>query len=77
MHVKNTKALYIACKIKQEIILFILKETEHYQYHQHNNGNCNYQQNGGLDKIIADYIANIPKTGLKPMFVETPPLPKD
>jgi uncharacterized protein len=75
MHLKNIKALDIACKIKQEIIPFILKETEHYHYYQHSN--CNHQLDRDLDNIIKDYIANISKSDIKPMFVETPPLPED
>lgn len=68
------KAVDITCKIKQEIINFILKETPNYsQNHGHNNGD-NHQFGDGLDNIISEYIKNIPKTGIEPTFVETPPL---
>jgi radical SAM protein with 4Fe4S-binding SPASM domain len=75
VHLTDMKAVELTCKIKQEIIPFISKETERYNHkYQQNNCNCTHQQEGSLDDIIKDYI---PKTGIEPMFVETPPLPED
>jgi radical SAM protein with 4Fe4S-binding SPASM domain len=77
VHLSDMKAVDLTCRIKQEIILFILKETEHYRYRQHSNCNCDNQADGNLDNMIKNYIMSMPKAGIEPMFVETPALPAD
>jgi hypothetical protein len=69
------KAVEITCRIKQENISFILRETQHYRHH-HNSHNCNHLSDSGLDTIIKDYVTSDLKAGTKPQFVETPPLPE-
>jgi uncharacterized protein len=72
VHLTDMKAVEITCRIKQEIINFILKETVNYQY-RNNNYNCNHRPDDSLDGILKDYIANTPKT--EAMSVNTPELP--
>jgi radical SAM protein with 4Fe4S-binding SPASM domain len=70
VHLTDMKAVEITCKIKQEIINFMLKETQGYT--TSNNCGCNHSHNE-LDKYIIDYVKEKIKTDeLK--FVETPPL---
>jgi radical SAM protein with 4Fe4S-binding SPASM domain len=74
VHLTDMKAVELTCKIKQEIINFILRETQ--GYNNRNSNNCNHQHdNGGLDKILKDYIKNLPKEEIK--LVETPDLPEN
>jgi radical SAM protein with 4Fe4S-binding SPASM domain len=77
VHLSDMKAVDLTCRIKQEIIPFIIKETEHYSYRQRSNCNCDNQADGNLDNMIKDYITSMPKAEIKPMFVETPALPAD
>jgi uncharacterized protein len=71
VHLTDMKAVELTCKIKQEIINFILKETQGYNNRQSNN--CNCHSSNDLDKYITDYVKNLPKEEIK--LVETPDLP--
>jgi radical SAM protein with 4Fe4S-binding SPASM domain len=74
VHLTDMKAVELTCKIKQEILNFILRETKN--YNQNNNCQCNHStENNDLDKYINDYIKNLPKEEIK--LVDTPPLPED
>jgi radical SAM protein with 4Fe4S-binding SPASM domain len=72
VHLTDMKAVEITCKIKQEIINFILKETNNYRYYR-NNYDCDRRSDSKLDSYIENYVKN-PKA--ETMFVETPPLPE-
>jgi uncharacterized protein len=73
VHLTDMKAVELTCKIKQEIINFILRET---QNNNRNSNNCNHKHdNGELNKIFEDWIKNLPKEEIK--FVETPKIPED
>jgi radical SAM protein with 4Fe4S-binding SPASM domain len=71
VHLTDMKAVEITCRIKQEIIDFILKETQNGGYRRYSGHN--HDHGAGLIKIIGDYVESMPKDGIK--FVETPPLP--
>jgi uncharacterized protein len=75
VHLTDKKAVAITCRIKQEIINFILKETSNSSYNHSHNCNCNHSSNDGLDKYLNDYIQE-QATKAESRFVETPPLPK-
>jgi hypothetical protein len=66
------KAVDLTCKIKQEIINFILKETQDYNRNS-NNCDCNNHSHNELDKYISDYVKEKVKTN-EIKFVETPEL---
>jgi radical SAM protein with 4Fe4S-binding SPASM domain len=72
VHLTDMKAVEITCKIKQEIINFIIKETQGYNKKSNNCG-CNNHSHNELDKIISDYVKGKIKTD-EIKFVETPPL---
>jgi radical SAM protein with 4Fe4S-binding SPASM domain len=78
VHLTDMKAVEITCKIKQEIVDFILKETNNHNNHRYyrNNCDCNHdhRSDSTLDSYIKDYVQNLPKA--ETMFVETPPLPE-
>jgi radical SAM protein with 4Fe4S-binding SPASM domain len=76
VHLSDMKAVELTCKIKREIINFILRETERYNYYQRNSI-CNHQSDENLDDIIKEYLTNMPNTKIEPMFVETAPLSDD
>jgi radical SAM protein with 4Fe4S-binding SPASM domain len=69
VHLTDMKAVDLTCKIKREIINFILRET---QNNNRNSNNCNCHSSNDLDKYITDYIKNLPKEEIK--LVETPEL---
>jgi radical SAM protein with 4Fe4S-binding SPASM domain len=72
VHLINMKAVDIACRIRQETIPFILQETQNY-----NGCDCNHQQaDNTFGDIVKDYLLSLAKSGVKPTFVETPPLPE-
>jgi radical SAM protein with 4Fe4S-binding SPASM domain len=71
VHLTDMKAVELTCKIKQEIINFILRETQ--GYNNRNSNNCNCHSSNDLDKYITDYVKNLPKEDIK--LVETPDLP--
>jgi radical SAM protein with 4Fe4S-binding SPASM domain len=75
VHLTDMKAVEITCKIKKEIINFILKETNNdYQKSRNNTHcNCNHASNDGLDTYFDNYIKES-MAKAEPMFVETPPL---
>jgi radical SAM protein with 4Fe4S-binding SPASM domain len=86
VHLTDMKAVELTCRIKQEIINFILRETKNSGYNSHPNLSTCYhntchthnrsnENNNDLDKYINDYIENIPVEGIK--LVETPSLPED
>jgi uncharacterized protein len=76
IHLTDMKAVELTCKIKQEIINFILRETQNNNYRQSHQHNCNHQHdNGGLDKIFEDWIKNLKKEDVK--IIGTPELPED
>jgi radical SAM protein with 4Fe4S-binding SPASM domain len=76
VHLTDKKAVDITCKIKQEIIPFILREIQGYSNRNYGNFNYNRQhENNDLNKYINDYVKNLPKENIK--LVETPDLPKD
>jgi radical SAM protein with 4Fe4S-binding SPASM domain len=84
VHLTDMKAVEITCeitcKIKQEIIDFILKETNNHNNHRYYCNNCDcdcnhdHRSDSTLDSYIKDYVQNLPKE--ETMFVETPPLPE-
>jgi radical SAM protein with 4Fe4S-binding SPASM domain len=74
VHLTDMKAVEITCRIKQEIIGFILKEAQNNNKNS-NNCCCNHSHNE-LDKYINDYVKEKIKTD-EIKFVETPALPDD
>jgi radical SAM protein with 4Fe4S-binding SPASM domain len=77
VHLTDMKAVHLTCRIKQEIINFILKETQGYN-RSTNNCDCNNHSHdeNELDKYISDYIKEKIKTD-EIKFVDTPDLPLD
>jgi radical SAM protein with 4Fe4S-binding SPASM domain len=78
VHLTDLKAVELTCRIKQEIINFILRETETQGYNNksYNNCQCNHStENNDLEKYIVDYMKNLKKEEIK--LVETPDLPDD
>jgi radical SAM protein with 4Fe4S-binding SPASM domain len=76
VNLTDKKAVDITCRIKQEIIPFILRETKKYNY-RNNKCNCHSNEDSfekGFEKIINDYAERISKSGIEPKYVETPPL---
>jgi uncharacterized protein len=73
IHLTDKKAVDITCKIKQEVMSFILRETQN--YNPKSNG-CNHHVNfeEGFKKIIDGYIEKMSKSGIEPKYVETPSL---
>ena len=65
IHQSDQKAVEITCKIKQEVINFILKNT--FQQQQFSN-NCNCESNNWFDKLLQDYVAG----NKEPVYVDTP-----
>ncbi len=74
VHLSDKKAVGITCRIKQEIIQFILKEMQNHKP-QNNTYNCYHQSDTTLENIIRKYFVDLAQSDIKPMFVETPPLP--
>jgi radical SAM protein with 4Fe4S-binding SPASM domain len=75
VHLTDKKAVDITCRIKQEILPFILKETQNYSHR-----NCSHTKNDKLNTIFDTYITEQLKeqaASARSMFVETPPLPED
>jgi radical SAM protein with 4Fe4S-binding SPASM domain len=76
VHLNDKKSVDITCKIKQEVINFILKETQNYNYknnsHDHHLNDDSFEK--GFEKIINDYAERISKSSIELEFVETPPL---
>jgi hypothetical protein len=69
------KAVEITCRIKQEILDFILKETQNNNYRDRSCGERHdHRPDDGLDGILEKYLSEQYKAGLQ--FVETPPLPE-
>jgi radical SAM protein with 4Fe4S-binding SPASM domain len=76
VHLTDMKAVDVTCRIKQEIINFILRETQGYNNRSSHNCNCNHStKNSDLDTYISNYIKDLPKEEIK--LVETPPLLND
>jgi radical SAM protein with 4Fe4S-binding SPASM domain len=78
VHLTDMKAVELTCRIKHEIINFILRETETQGYNNksYNNCRCSHStENNGLGKYIVDYVKNLKKEEIK--LVETPDLPDD
>jgi radical SAM protein with 4Fe4S-binding SPASM domain len=70
VHLSDMKAVEITCRIKQEVIGFILKESNGY------NRQCGCGHNHGSDNTINSYIEEYAKSAkAEAIFVETPPLP--
>jgi radical SAM protein with 4Fe4S-binding SPASM domain len=68
----DKKAVEVTCRIKQELINFILNGTK--------TSRTNCHHNHELDMMFDTYITEQLKkqaSEVQPMFVETPPLPKD
>jgi radical SAM protein with 4Fe4S-binding SPASM domain len=72
VHLTDKKATDLTCRIKQEIIPFIIKETMSYHIHGQNDGECHHI-NDEIENIIKEYVNNFSESDIKPMFVETPP----
>jgi radical SAM protein with 4Fe4S-binding SPASM domain len=80
IHLNDKKAVDITCKIKREVINFILRETQNDNYRDSHN--CGYNHYHSMDnktdnsfeKIINNYIERISESSVEPKFVETPPL---
>jgi radical SAM protein with 4Fe4S-binding SPASM domain len=76
VHLNDMEAVENTCKIKQEIINFILRETQGYNNRSYHNYSCDHStKNNGLDTHISNYINGLPKEEIK--LVETPPLLDD
>jgi radical SAM protein with 4Fe4S-binding SPASM domain len=74
VHLRDKKAAGITCRIKQEIINFILRETQNYNHKNGGNRNRQPADNDGFEQILKDYITGMAESDIKPVFVETPPL---
>jgi radical SAM protein with 4Fe4S-binding SPASM domain len=74
VHLTDMKAVELTCKIKQEIINFILRETQNNNYRQSHQHNCNHHSNNNsnndLDNIIKDYVKNLKEEETK--LIKTP-----
>lgn len=80
IHSTDKKAVDVTCRIKQEIVPFILQETQNFGYGGNGNCNCNHnhshqpEQDDTFDNIIKNYLVDFPKSDIKPTFVKTPML---
>jgi uncharacterized protein len=78
VHLTDMRAVELTCRIKQEIINFILREIRNGGYNNQNvccgNNHSNSNDND-LDRYINDYIKGMPVEAIK--LIETPSLPDD
>jgi radical SAM protein with 4Fe4S-binding SPASM domain len=70
VHLNDKETVDITCKIKKEIITFILKETQNHKCNHNHSEEENFEN--GLEKLLNDHIEEILKSDIEPKYVETP-----